>query len=109
MVCVVGIPDPINIDLPAAVIIRSGEQITADKVYRFVEGIWFHIIFDFRIKYNLKFVNIENAADFKRLRGGIYFVDKFPLSPNGKVLRKKVQEIAVQEFLKVNKNVDLSI
>lgn len=38
MVCVVGIPDPINTELPAAVIIRSGQHITADKVYKFVEG-----------------------------------------------------------------------
>lgn len=51
--------------------------------------------------YHLKIINAENAADFKHLRGGIFFVDKFPLTASGKVQRKKVQEFAIQEFEKL--------
>lgn len=33
-------------------------------------------------------------SDAKQLRGGIYFVDELPVTPSGKVLRRKVQDIA---------------
>lgn len=39
MACVVGIPDPVSIELPAAAIIRNGSHITANKIYKFVEGL----------------------------------------------------------------------
>lgn len=37
---------------------------------------------------------VAKLSDAKQLRGGIYFVDELPLTPSGKVLRRKVQEIA---------------
>lgn len=35
-----------------------------------------------------------NLADFKRLRGGIVFVDTIPKSPSGKILRRELRAIA---------------
>ena len=35
-----------------------------------------------------------NLADFKRLRGGIVFVDAIPKSPSGKILRRELRAIA---------------
>lgn len=40
----------------------------------------------------------EYFADYKRLRGGVYFVDEFPLTPSGKVMRRKVKEIAIEMY-----------
>lgn len=39
-------------------------------------------------------------SDTKQLRGGIYFVDHLPVTPSGKVLRRKVKDIAIDLFSK---------
>lgn len=36
-----------------------------------------------------------NLADYKKLRGGIYFVDDFPLTPSGKIVRRLIRDMAV--------------
>jgi len=53
---VFGLPDDKETgnDLPAAYIVRKKPSLTADEVKKYVA---------------------ENASDFKRLRGGIWFVD----------------------------------
>ncbi|XP_058063233.1 uncharacterized protein LOC131213243 [Anopheles bellator] len=69
--CVVGIPAP-GSDLPAAVIIRSpGATLDEATVHEFMQA---------------------RVADYKRLRGGIYFFDTLPLTPSGKVMRRKCIE-----------------
>lgn len=79
-VCVVGIPDLICTDLPAAVIVKSkGASVTEDDVLKYLDG---------------KFM------DFKKLRGGVYFVDDLPRTPSGKVLKRLVKEIAVELYSK---------
>lgn len=42
-------------------------------------------------------------TDAKQLRGGVYFVDSLPVTPSGKVLRRKVKEIAVEYYRNHNK------
>lgn len=37
----------------------------------------------------------EKLPFFKQLYGGIYFVDEMPMTPNGKILRRTVREIAI--------------
>ncbi|XP_055297521.1 luciferin 4-monooxygenase-like [Sitodiplosis mosellana] len=76
--CVVGIPDDVATDLPAAVIVRAnGSNISEEKVFDLVA---------------------DHFADHCKLRGGVYFVDSLPTTPSGKVLRRKVKEIAVSSF-----------
>lgn len=42
---------------------------------------------------------VENGlADYKHLRGGVYFFDNFPLTPSGKVKRNEVKNIVNQMF-----------
>ncbi|KAJ5808013.1 hypothetical protein N7474_009282 [Penicillium riverlandense] len=36
----------------------------------------------------------ERVANHKRLRGGIHFIDAIPKSPSGKILRRKLKELA---------------
>lgn len=73
-VCIVGIPDRIAGDLPAALIVRTkNSTITEKEINNMIAG---------------------NFADSRKLRGGIYFVDSLPSTASGKRQRQKVQVIA---------------
>ncbi|XP_031627698.1 4-coumarate--CoA ligase 1-like [Contarinia nasturtii] len=78
-ICVVGIPHETVGDLPAAVIVRNENvtSITHDEVEKMIT---------------------DNFADYKRLRGGVYFVDTLPLTPSGKILRRCVRETAIKLY-----------
>lgn len=83
-VCVVGIPDGMGSDLPAAVVIRSTNGgITEEEISKSVA---------------------DYFADHYKLRGGVYFVDSFPFNTNGKLLRRKVTELAIGLFEQKQKN-----
>lgn len=46
------------------------------------------------------FANVlDHFADYKRLRGGVYFIQtKLPLTASGKVLRRCVKEMAIEMY-----------
>ncbi|XP_070492631.1 uncharacterized protein [Chironomus tepperi] len=76
--CIVGIPDMISGDLPAAVVIKEvnseiTEQDIIDEVAR-------------------------NFPIFKRLHGGAYFVDSLPMTPSGKIKKRLVRKMAAQMY-----------
>uniref|UniRef100_A0A182NT81 AMP-dependent synthetase/ligase domain-containing protein n=1 Tax=Anopheles dirus TaxID=7168 RepID=A0A182NT81_9DIPT len=74
-VCVVGLPDEDNAtDVPAAVIVRlpDASSLDATQVRNIVDN---------------------QVSDFKRLRGGVYFVEELPKTHSGKILRRKVAEM----------------
>ncbi|XP_055523863.1 probable 4-coumarate--CoA ligase 1 [Wyeomyia smithii] len=76
-VCVVGIPITGN-DLVTALVTRSGNgDVSETDVHQVVE---------------------RELADFKRLRGGVHFIEKIPLTPSGKVLRKVCRDTAIEFF-----------
>ncbi|XP_037033669.1 4-coumarate--CoA ligase 1-like [Bradysia coprophila] len=78
--CVIGIPDPVAGDLPAAVImLRENAEISTEVV----EG-----------------MIADHFTDYKQLRGGVYFVDAIPLTPSGKVVRRVVKELAIELYNK---------
>lgn len=80
-VCVVGIPDEVSGDLPAAVIVRNtSSKITEEEVQEMVA---------------------RKFTDNKRLRGGVYFVDSLPTTPSGKVLRRDLKTLATELYKKV--------
>ena len=72
---VIGI-DGQGTELPRAYVVTSGD-ISAEEIQEFVKG---------------------NVADFKRLRGGILFVEAIPKSAAGKILRKDLRALAEQEL-----------
>lgn len=75
-VCVCGVPDLVMTDLPAAAIIKKDDSLlNEEQVYRQVQ---------------------EKLDDFKQLRGGVYFLEKFPKTASGKNIRNKVKEIVVK-------------
>lgn len=73
-VCVIGIPSADrSSDLPMAVVERvPGSSIREEDIIRIVDG---------------------QVTDFKRLRGGVRFVDSFPMTPSGKILRRAVKQM----------------
>lgn len=78
-VCVVGVPDVVCIDLPAAVVVRNTDDIELNEgdIYDLVKS---------------------KLSDAKQLRGGVYFVDSIPMTPSGKLLRRLVREIVVNLY-----------
>uniref|UniRef100_A0A1B0GIH5 AMP-binding enzyme C-terminal domain-containing protein n=1 Tax=Lutzomyia longipalpis TaxID=7200 RepID=A0A1B0GIH5_LUTLO len=75
---VVGIPDPVFTDLPAAVVVqRNGTSVTEEELLKLVE---------------------KSVPDYKKLRGGVYFVDDFPMTPSGKIRKPKVKELAISLY-----------
>lgn len=80
-VCVVGVPDVVCADLPAALVVpnRTGDgvDITEADVHDVVKS---------------------KLSDMKQLRGGVYFVDAIPMTPSGKLLRRLAREIVVNLY-----------
>lgn len=63
--------DPVLLELVAAAVVRKqGSKLTASDVENMVT---------------------DRLEDHKRLRGGVFFVDKLPKNAMGKVLRRKLQ------------------
>ncbi|XP_055533050.1 probable 4-coumarate--CoA ligase 1 [Wyeomyia smithii] len=73
-VCVIGLPAAnLDTELPTAVIQRSnGSNLTEEEVTKTVN---------------------DEVADYRKLRGGVFFVEQFPMTPTGKILRKEVRKI----------------
>ena len=78
-VCVFGIPDPLVQERVAAVVVKTpGSNVTEDEIISFVE---------------------ERVDDFKRIRGGVVFVDApLPRTMVGKLRRKDVRKMLNNVF-----------
>lgn len=76
-VCVVGIPDSICTNLPAAVIVRKPE-------------------FDDLSEQYIKEYVAEKLPEYNQLHGGVYFVDALPMK-SGKIQKRFVKVIAIRE------------
>lgn len=73
---------------------------------------WLQVWFNLNLSspdhcFNSSFSIAEKLAKYKWLDGGVYFVDQFPMTPSGKVIRSKVREMAQSCFemkKKINTN-----
>lgn len=78
LVCVVGLEDRIYDSLPAAIIVRRGDVLVEEEdVHRFAK---------------------ENLGQHNWLRGGVYFLEDLPFTGSGKIIRRKVKEIASELY-----------
>ena len=69
---VVGLPDPEAGELPHAwVVPKPGTDLTQQAVIDFVA---------------------KNVAPFKKLRGGVKFVETIPKTASGKILRREIKD-----------------
>lgn len=80
---VIGVPDPVREgdELPRAYIVRrtAGGAPSTDEVNKWVTS---------------------KLASYKRLEGGIVFVEAIPKNASGKILKKQLRERAKAEMLK---------
>ncbi|XP_055389976.1 uncharacterized protein LOC129618962 [Condylostylus longicornis] len=75
-VSVCGVPDIVYTDLPTALVVKKSQSnLTSDDILKLVE---------------------TKLADFKKLRGGVYFVKELPKTASGKIQRNKIKEMANQ-------------
>ncbi|TVY81947.1 putative acyl-coenzyme A synthetase, partial [Lachnellula suecica] len=65
-------------EVPRAYVVKDGD-VTEEEIQQFVKS---------------------KVADYKRLRGGVRFLDIIPKSPSGKILRKDLRVVAAQETRK---------
>jgi len=69
---VVGVPDPTAGELPlACVVLKASMSASSEDIVKFVES---------------------KVAPYKKLRGGVKFVNAIPKSPSGKILRKDIRK-----------------
>ncbi|CAD7091538.1 unnamed protein product [Hermetia illucens] len=77
-ICVCGIPEEDGSDLPAALVVKAQRSnITEKDIADHLEG---------------------RVADYKKLRGGIYFTDSIPMTASGKYQRRVAREICTKLF-----------
>lgn len=95
-VCVVGVPDALAGDLPAAVVVRTTASATAGSDNDGDDG----NDIDESVVTEADVCAIVEAhlSDAKRLRGGVYFADTLPATHSGKVLRRKVRDMVIEWF-----------
>ncbi|KAL5278030.1 hypothetical protein ACFFRR_002960 [Megaselia abdita] len=80
--CVVGIPDVLTVNLPAVLIIKAlDKDISEEAIAKYVA---------------------DKKPHYKHLTGGVYFVDSFPRTASGKILRRKAREVAEKLFAERN-------
>lgn len=70
---VIGVPDPIDGEIPMAYIVKKDQSLTEDEINSFVK---------------------EHLVGYKQLRGGVHFISEIPKSPPGKILRKDLRKLA---------------
>lgn len=73
---VVGVADERAGELPRAYIVKANNSTSEDELHNFLSS---------------------RVADFKQLKGGIRFVDELPKNATGKLLRKTLKEMAVND------------
>jgi 4-coumarate--CoA ligase len=78
-VSVVGIPDQVATNLPAAIIVKRPDfdDLTEQFIIDFVA---------------------EKLPEYKHLHGGAHFVDELPMTPAGKIQKRFVKVIAIKEY-----------
>ena len=75
----IGVPDPAAGQVPKAfIVLKDDVGVTEDEIMEFVE---------------------ENVATYKKLRGGVEFIEAIPKSVNGKVLRQVLKDRSKQQNL----------
>lgn len=88
MASVVGIPNQICSNLPAAVVVKRPD------------------FDDLSEQFIIDFV-AEKLPEYNQLHGGVYFVDELPMTPSGKIQKRFVKVIAIREYkIRMEQNED---
>lgn len=88
---VVAIPDERFGEVPKAFIVRNNSTLCVDQVHRIAEGKIPLSVLPLHYRDSMSYSS-ENLAAYKRLRGGIEFVDVIPRTASAGKLRRNVLE-----------------
>lgn len=103
--CVVPIPDLQNENIPAAFVVKAkNSTITEKDIYNAALSKMKHTKL---LNLNIWVLNsfamfTDHFASYKRLQGGVYFVDELPLSSTGKIARREVKQMAIEFYKQRN-------
>jgi acyl-CoA synthetase (AMP-forming)/AMP-acid ligase II len=93
---VVGVPDEVGFDVIYAFVKRKSEDLKEEDVVQYVQGLHeFLVNLWTKYKQTLNCIS-DRVPKYQRLRGGVIFVDEFPLSITGKILKRKLRERVLQ-------------
>jgi 4-coumarate--CoA ligase len=73
---VIGFPGEEGNELPRAYVVKKDSNLKAKEVQEWIA---------------------ERVSTYKKLRGGVFFVESIPKSPSGKILRRQLKDVALQE------------
>jgi 4-coumarate--CoA ligase len=76
-VAVIGYPADEGNELPRAYVVKKDPSLKAEEIVAWAR---------------------ERVNPYKRLRGGVVFIDRIPKSPSGKILRRELKDAAIQEY-----------
>jgi 4-coumarate--CoA ligase len=74
---VIAYPGEEGNELPRAYVVKKDPKLKEDEVIAWIR---------------------ERVNPYKRLRGGVVFIDIIPKSPSGKILRRELKDKALEEF-----------
>jgi 4-coumarate--CoA ligase len=74
---VIGYPGEEGNELPRAYVVKKDPALTAQQVSDWIA---------------------DRVAPYKKLRGGVIFIDAIPKSPSGKILRRELKDKALKEL-----------
>lgn len=93
---VIGLPHETDGELPTGVVVlKENKECAQEELLKFVESKC--IIFAVVWKCTIFFVG--QVSDYKKLRGGIRFVKKIPLTPTGKLKRRDIRDLLVKNII----------
>lgn len=93
---VIGIPDPAAGELPAAFIVKRPGKLSSSSLTTCIKMINSFFLGSILTSADVETWVESKVSNHKRLRGGVQFIDAIPRTASGKILRRKLKEVAVK-------------
>lgn len=92
---VIGVPDEEAGELAKAFVVkRPGSTLTESDLIKFVNGIYSRCLQDNESILTFISYSADQVASYKKLRGGVVFIDVIPKLLSGKILRRELRALS---------------